>query len=148
MCVIVWWWWYSFFFFKQKTAYELRISDWSSDVCSSDLLRFIDDDDGARRTDQVDGRFAARLLAILVEVVHVLLVDRAHGDDHDLNGRAGGKVPHLAELGGIVEEIVEGLAGIEAFEMLLGRSEEHTSELQSLMRISYAVFFLKKKTTY
>src|SRR3546814_3152847 len=32
---------YSFFvfFFKQKTAYEMRISDWSSDVCSSDLLR-------------------------------------------------------------------------------------------------------------
>src|SRR3546814_17891502 len=29
--------WYSFFFFKQKTAYEMRISDWSSDVCSSDL---------------------------------------------------------------------------------------------------------------
>src|SRR3546814_10578499 len=33
--------WYCtcFFFFKQKTAYEMRISDWSSDVCSSDLLR-------------------------------------------------------------------------------------------------------------
>src|SRR3546814_4634056 len=30
-----------FFFFKQKTAYELRISDWSSDVCSSDLFRQI-----------------------------------------------------------------------------------------------------------
>src|SRR3546814_4344615 len=30
---------YSLFFFKQKTAYELRISDWSSDVCSSDLAR-------------------------------------------------------------------------------------------------------------
>src|SRR3546814_9702868 len=29
--------WFFFFFFKQKTAYELRISDWSSDVCSSDL---------------------------------------------------------------------------------------------------------------
>src|SRR3546814_6069590 len=29
---------YEFFFFKQKTAYEMRISDWSSDVCSSDLL--------------------------------------------------------------------------------------------------------------
>src|SRR3546814_8416389 len=29
-----------FFFFKQKTAYEMRISDWSSDVCSSDLLTF------------------------------------------------------------------------------------------------------------
>src|SRR3546814_9596986 len=30
---------YLFFFFKQKTAYEMRISDWSSDVCSSDLTR-------------------------------------------------------------------------------------------------------------
>src|SRR3546814_10717414 len=30
---------FMFFFFKQKTAYEMRISDWSSDVCSSDLLR-------------------------------------------------------------------------------------------------------------
>src|SRR3546814_3840946 len=32
----------TFFFFKQKTAYELRISDWSSDVCSSDLARQLD----------------------------------------------------------------------------------------------------------
>src|SRR3546814_7187626 len=31
-----------FFFFKQKTAYEMRISDWSSDVCSSDLSRTLD----------------------------------------------------------------------------------------------------------
>src|SRR3546814_3341531 len=30
--------WIYFFFFKQKTAYEMRISDWSSDVCSSDLI--------------------------------------------------------------------------------------------------------------
>src|SRR3546814_3610224 len=35
---------FMFFFFKQKTAYEVRISDWSSDVCSSDLLA---DDRGA-----------------------------------------------------------------------------------------------------
>src|SRR3546814_5903358 len=34
-----------FFFFKQKTAYELRISDWSSDVCSSDLCRLSGDKD-------------------------------------------------------------------------------------------------------
>src|SRR3546814_12383686 len=33
-----------FFFFKQKTAYEMRISDWSSDVCSSDLLQHAPDD--------------------------------------------------------------------------------------------------------
>src|SRR3546814_939984 len=32
----------TFFFFKQKTAYEMRISDWSSDVCSSDLLPGVD----------------------------------------------------------------------------------------------------------
>src|SRR3546814_3500256 len=31
----------SFFFFKQKTAYDMRISDWSSDVCSSDLRAFL-----------------------------------------------------------------------------------------------------------
>src|SRR3546814_11449584 len=31
-----------FFFFKQKTAYDMRISDWSSDVCSSDLLPVLD----------------------------------------------------------------------------------------------------------
>src|SRR3546814_9085720 len=31
---------FCFFFFKQKTAYEMRISDWSSDVCSSDLVRW------------------------------------------------------------------------------------------------------------
>src|SRR3546814_7156676 len=40
-----------FFFFKQKTAYELRISDWSSDVCSSDLLeviKWIKEDDNLR----------------------------------------------------------------------------------------------------
>src|SRR3546814_9655943 len=39
---------YVFFFFKQKTAYEVRISDWSSDVCSSDLLG---DDNLNRRED-------------------------------------------------------------------------------------------------
>src|SRR3546814_5698330 len=40
-CVVVFWflYYYIFFFFKQKTAYEMRISDWSSDVCSSDLTR-------------------------------------------------------------------------------------------------------------
>src|SRR3546814_3979158 len=35
--IVVWYFVFFFFFFKQKTAYELRISDWSSDVCSSDL---------------------------------------------------------------------------------------------------------------
>src|SRR3546814_8296074 len=39
-----------FFFFKQKTAYEMRISDWSSDVCSSDLFLF----EGSRRAKSAD----------------------------------------------------------------------------------------------
>src|SRR3546814_10901062 len=44
MCCIVtygfvFFWFFFFFFFKQKTAYEMRISDWSSDVCSSDLYK-------------------------------------------------------------------------------------------------------------
>src|SRR3546814_468196 len=38
-----------FFFFKQKTAYEMRISDWSSDVCSSDLLLTLEDTEERRR---------------------------------------------------------------------------------------------------
>src|SRR3546814_1826099 len=45
-----------FFFFKQKTAYEMRISDWSSDVCSSDLLI-------GRRTCSLDAVRTARALA-------------------------------------------------------------------------------------
>src|SRR3546814_10601360 len=41
MCfVVMMWYLLIFFFFKQKTAYELRMSDWSSDVCSSDLVDF------------------------------------------------------------------------------------------------------------
>src|SRR3546814_7005265 len=41
-----------FFFFKQKTAYEMRISDWSSDVCSSDLLQVHGVEDHAARSAQ------------------------------------------------------------------------------------------------
>src|SRR3546814_3552490 len=37
-CIYITFFYFFFFFFKQKTAYEMRISDWSSDVCSSDLL--------------------------------------------------------------------------------------------------------------
>src|SRR3546814_10019392 len=43
-----------FFFFKQKTAYEMRISDWSSDVCSSDLLDFAAEVGMPGRVDDVD----------------------------------------------------------------------------------------------
>src|SRR3546814_7967640 len=52
MCL---YYWFSFvFFFKQKTAYEMRISDWSSDVCSSDLFILRKNLDGVR----VDGQYS------------------------------------------------------------------------------------------
>src|SRR3546814_4720001 len=59
-----------FFFFKQKTAYEMRISDWSSDVCSSDLRRFapmiraLKDDDGLS---EAESGFVAMLVNRLQE---------------------------------------------------------------------------------
>src|SRR3546814_11971353 len=52
VCAVV----YHFFFFKQKTAYEMRISDWSSDVCSSDLQREPPDDFGLSRLQVVERR--------------------------------------------------------------------------------------------
>src|SRR3546814_7403495 len=98
-----------FFFFKQKTAYEMRISDWSSDVCSSDLF-----DPGSK---------------------------------HYRLGTAPSRLFHvdtrLSDWSRWLEDQMLALAN--EFETCQGRSEEHTSELQSLMRISYAVFCLKKK---
>src|SRR3546814_4507682 len=49
-----------FFFFKQKTAYELRISDWSSDVCSSDLERHVLQSAAGIILEQVAQNVAAR----------------------------------------------------------------------------------------
>src|SRR3546814_3815960 len=68
-----------FFFFKQKTAYEMRISDWSSDVCSSDLAgvdRFavdrhrqrLADADILQRVLALHIRNADRLIAVAVEM--------------------------------------------------------------------------------
>src|SRR3546814_12849900 len=45
-----------FFFFKQKTAYEMRISDWSSDVCSSDLVDILGDDQQLARPRRIEPR--------------------------------------------------------------------------------------------
>src|SRR3546814_21087256 len=62
MCVLcslcVWLVYFLFFFFKQKTAYEMRISDWSSDVCSSDLNAFAALPDGKRYAQEIlpDGK--------------------------------------------------------------------------------------------
>src|SRR3546814_8866123 len=112
MCCI-----YFFFFFKQKTAYEVRISDWSSDVCSSDLLPV--------------GGGAALLIRPMRGKAEFGLLVHAEAADLDFD-------PHIL----LVHD-----RRVQRFVAVALRSEEHTSELQSLMRISYAVFCLKKKKT-
>src|SRR3546814_8884500 len=112
-----------FCFFKQKTAYEMRISDWSSDVCSSDLTPF----------KQWQG--AAKI-----------------APQRQLVGGPGFRSAPLGRKrqgGGEITQHSPGLPLGRALktQLALLRSEEHTSELQSLMRISYAVFCLKKKKT-
>src|SRR3546814_7790933 len=114
----------------------MRISDWSSDVCSSDL-----------RVGQLRVAQLARPRPPL-----------PRGPEHALGQRrelaaAPGLVLGIDEMG--TEHRTDQLVGVRAEdrgERRVGiddrtlRSEEHTSELQSLMRISYAVFCLKKKT--
>src|SRR3546814_1607462 len=74
----------SFFFFKQKTAYEMRISDWSSDVCSSDLGRkmaeelFVATRKGLFLVEG-GGRQAPRNLGFLGDPVSAFLEDRRDG---------------------------------------------------------------------
>src|SRR3546814_11296814 len=55
---------YLFFFFKQKTAYEMRISDWSSDVCSSDLFIAQTYVPTSNRLVRVDGETVARKMDV------------------------------------------------------------------------------------
>src|SRR3546814_5608316 len=114
----------------------MRISDWSSDVCSSDLLELVETDDD------------------------ILVADAEEAADLDRNGAhpAGGvdqglfhfadplaaRTDHLHVVEAAIRDGGTRLRGGRRRRALL-RSEEHTSELQSLMRISYAVFCLKKK---
>src|SRR3546814_6171210 len=101
----------------------MRISDWSSDVCSSDLeiIRR-----AARRyVDRAAGRIAP-IKRALRSTQHLDLLDIVEARKRDDRAR----YKHPVDMEG---------------DAALGRSEEHTSELQSLMRTSYAVFCLKKK---
>src|SRR3546814_4287051 len=120
------------FFFKQKTSCDMRISDWSSDVCSSDL----------GRPDRRPGIRAQR-----VDVCP----DRTARGGCDGTGRGGRGVPLPRRAqSGIAQSRQPSAQHVRAATAgwngaACTRSEEHTSELQSLMRISYAVFCLKKK---
>src|SRR3546814_5181574 len=100
------------FFYKQKTAYEVRISDLSSGVCSSDL-------GGNRRGRHGQGRRTGAVPTRHCSFSFARLGWQRAGESRWEGGRSAGSRG--------------------------GRSEEHTSELQSLMRNSYAVFCLKKR---
>src|SRR3546814_6852283 len=126
------------FFFKQKTAYEMRISDWSSDVCSSDLHENLD---------------IAKMHGLLIDKVEqtawrchenvdasLHLLDLATDRDAAENG-----FDRQAHEASIFAKTLGNLRRKFAGGGKHKRSEEHTSELQSLMRNSYAVFCLKKK---
>src|SRR3546814_7778768 len=118
----------------------MRISDWSSDVCSSDLV----DRAVAAAKQAFEGPWRkippwerAALLRKFADLYATRVDALAEIETRD-NGRA-------------VRES-RGDIGMHAqyyhwFASLADRSEEHTSELQSLMRISYAVFCLTKKKT-
>src|SRR3546814_5002471 len=118
----------------------MRISDWSSDVCSSDLP------DGVKvGFTQIAGLVARRIVKF-AKVGDIVVAGQRIGLI-----RFGSRVDVFLP-SGTAPKVVLGQRAI-AGETVLGiigdsRSEEHTSELQSLMRISYAVFCLKKKNNH
>src|SRR3546814_20450636 len=73
-----------FFFFKQKTAYELRISDWSSDVCSSDLPVPVGQCDGSHPL-SAPPRIAVRRRLAVLRSQRDDLAPRRHEDVHVLS---------------------------------------------------------------
>src|SRR3546814_1326144 len=122
------------FFFKQKTAYEMRISDWSSDVCSSDLPPL-------PRSPSSSIALAASSARILAACALL-----SSGSAKRRSAATGGSVTRGSSGLGASPNIRRNAIAASAPKRAARRSEEHTSELQSLMRISYAVFCLKKKT--
>src|SRR3546814_1806435 len=115
----------------------MRISDWSSDVCSSDL--------GSSKTtgDRPAWRDRSTSAGVLVDP------DRPQSRSSVRSGNDRISIStwlHPCTPEPITTAVVT-FAGARWRMARDDRSEEHTSELQSLMRISYAVFCLKKKTT-
>src|SRR3546814_3550820 len=120
----------SFFFFKQKTAYEVRISDWSSDVCSSDL-RIAEEDLRLRGSGELLGTRQSGEAAFRLASVEMLgaFLPIATDDARLLIDRDGGLAGERGQAARVALYLFERDAGVG-----LLRSEEHTSELQSLMR--------------
>src|SRR3546814_6271144 len=131
-----------FFFFKQKTAYEMRISDWSSDVCSSDLPVTEEVLSNPPRGEWVNWRQSrgASGYSPLDQINSSNVGTLRLAWSLSIPGGPLETAPLVHD--GIMFVPTAG-ARVQAIDAKTGRSEEHTSELQSLMRISYAVFCLK-----
>src|SRR3546814_1039601 len=118
----------------------MRISDWSSDVCSSDL------ENRQQGDSQVKTMKWFRALALLLALVLTAAACGGSSDDDDDNADADADETTTDDGGDDGGEEPAGdpepTAGFDG-ETIRLRSEEHTSELQSLMRISYAVLCLK-----
>src|SRR3546814_10414206 len=148
-----------FFFFKQKTAYEMRISDWSSDVCSSDLLNLPERQvpirvgfaEAALDNPGLVGQLRVRGKNGPVPLSSVADIRMASGPSQISRYQRQRNVTFTAELNGRpLGEVMNEVQALPSVQHLPagGRSEEHTAELQSLMRTSYAVFCLKKKNNH
>src|SRR3546814_2619709 len=117
----------------------MRIRDWSSDVCSSDCL--------VRSTLRLR---PDRIIVGEVRGPEALDMIKAWNTGHPggiATVHANGSAAALSRIESLVQEAVATVPRTLIADTidLIVRSEEHTSELQSLMRISYAVFCLKKK---
>src|SRR3546814_2097624 len=132
----------------------MRISDWASDVCSSDLQRGgLGVEHGHAERDELLLALEARHLAVqlLQRLSRIAELPQEHpeevlgleGCDRRLDAVTSDVADHRGDAGGGHPEHVVEVAGHEpgsglVDEAQLERSEEHTSELQSLMRLSYA----------
>src|SRR3546814_120031 len=148
----------------------MRISDWSSDVCSSDLTyRQIFDFGGpiplvplgdsvspnsqtglpGTFRDKLNENSTSWMLGVNYKATPTLLLYANVSKGYKAGSFPGVSAGTFAQYAAVTQEsLVDYEAGFKTtlFDRKV-RSEEHTSELQSLMRTSYAVFCLKKKTT-
>src|SRR3546814_1073688 len=135
------------FFFKQKTAYEMRISDWSSDVCSSDLGR--NQGTGPHWHIEIEGPTGNRQAGAGSAAGKMnVQSSQVQGPSGSVNTGVSNQSQRTMTAGPAIEwkqQNVESKVANAGAVLDDLRSEEHTSELQSLKRTSYAVFCLKKK---
>src|SRR3546814_3724068 len=131
----------------------MRISDWSSDVCSSDLQRAgngeghhhgIESDEGQGRGKAVRRHQRHQRFVVPLEGIEAHIAVAAAGEEGDepeeKHDRRQQSLQHWPRPGGLWARLRHRAPLARPW-----RSEEHTSELQSLMRISYAVFCLTNK---